>query len=119
MLWRVGSSFLGPFKPDFMAVTMSSPDLYGPFWIATTLIFVTAGGCSSQASWGVGSKGPPPPPLMMCNSSLHGGDTNDHIMVAGIDHRLRMCCHNKDPERWLWHHITILLHGHCMHGGTG
>ena len=43
VLWRVGSSFLGPFKPDFMAVTMSSPDLYGPFWVATTLIFVTAG----------------------------------------------------------------------------
>jgi len=42
VLWRVGSSFLGPFKPDFMAVTMSSPDLYGPFWVATTLIFVTA-----------------------------------------------------------------------------
>jgi hypothetical protein len=42
VLWRVGSSFLGPFKPDFMAVTMTSPDLYGPFWVATTLIFVTA-----------------------------------------------------------------------------
>ncbi|KAF8065746.1 yipf1 [Scenedesmus sp. PABB004] len=42
VVWRVGSSFLGPFKPDFMAVTLSSPDLYGPFWVATTLIFVTA-----------------------------------------------------------------------------
>jgi hypothetical protein len=38
----VGSSFLGPFKPDFMEVTMTSPDLYGPFWVATTLVFVTA-----------------------------------------------------------------------------
>ncbi|KAI8476789.1 MAG: hypothetical protein J3K34DRAFT_516364 [Monoraphidium minutum] len=42
VVWRVGSSFLGPFKPDFMAVTMASPDLYGPFWVATTLVFVTA-----------------------------------------------------------------------------
>ncbi|GBF89718.1 hypothetical protein Rsub_02888 [Raphidocelis subcapitata] len=42
VVWRVGSSFLGPFKPDFMEVTMTSPDLYGPFWVATTLIFVTA-----------------------------------------------------------------------------
>lgn len=44
VLWRVGSSFIGPLKPDFMEVTMTSPDLYGPFWVATTLIFVTAGG---------------------------------------------------------------------------
>jgi len=44
-VWRVGSSFLGPLKPDFMSVTMTSPDLYGPFWVATTLIFVTAGAC--------------------------------------------------------------------------
>lgn len=43
VVWRVGSSFLGPLKPDFMSVTMTSPDLYGPFWVATTLIFVTAG----------------------------------------------------------------------------
>eukprot|EP00878_Enallax_costatus_P014212 GHUV01014866.1.p1 GENE.GHUV01014866.1~~GHUV01014866.1.p1 ORF type:complete len:289 (+),score=77.15 GHUV01014866.1:98-868(+) len=42
VLWRVGSSFIGPLKPDFMAVTMTSPDLYGPFWVATTLIFVIA-----------------------------------------------------------------------------
>lgn len=39
----MGSSFIGPLKPDFMEVTMTSPDLYGPFWVATTLIFVTAG----------------------------------------------------------------------------
>lgn len=43
VLWRVGSSFIGLLKPDFMSVTMTSPDLYGPFWIATTLIFVIAG----------------------------------------------------------------------------
>jgi hypothetical protein len=34
-----------------MAVTMSSPDLYGPFWVATTLIFVTAGeGLTTRAT---------------------------------------------------------------------
>jgi hypothetical protein len=42
VVWRVGSSFLGPFRPDFMEATMARPDLYGPFWIATTLVFVTA-----------------------------------------------------------------------------
>lgn len=42
-MWRVGSSFVGPLRPDFMEVTMSSPDLYGPFWVVTTLVFVTAG----------------------------------------------------------------------------
>jgi hypothetical protein len=55
VVWRVGSSFLGPFRPDFMAVTLSSPDLYGPFWVATTLIFVTAGvdGCVEGVRLGV------------------------------------------------------------------
>jgi hypothetical protein len=56
VVWRVGSSFLGPLKPDFMAVTMSSPDLYGPFWVATTLIFVTAGawfGSHNGCEWQV------------------------------------------------------------------
>jgi hypothetical protein len=42
VVWRVTSSFLGPLKPDFMATTLESPDLYGPFWVATTLVFVTA-----------------------------------------------------------------------------
>jgi hypothetical protein len=40
--WRVSSSLIGPFKPDFMEVTWNRPDLYGPFWVATTLIFVIA-----------------------------------------------------------------------------
>jgi hypothetical protein len=34
---------LGIAVAALMGVTMSSPDLYGPFWVATTLIFVTAG----------------------------------------------------------------------------
>ncbi|MEW5313450.1 MAG: hypothetical protein WDW38_005016 [Sanguina aurantia] len=41
-VWRATSSLFGPFRPTFMADTMARPDLYGPFWIATTLIFVTA-----------------------------------------------------------------------------
>lgn len=57
VLWRVGSSFLGPFKPDFMEVTMTSPDLYGPFWVATTLIFVTAvaGNYAEYIAWNRGA----------------------------------------------------------------
>lgn len=51
VVWRVGSSFLGPLKPDFMSVTMTSPDLYGPFWVATTLIFVTAGRSVLLLGW--------------------------------------------------------------------
>jgi hypothetical protein len=58
-VWRVGSSFLGPFKPDFMEVTMTSPDLYGPFWVATTLIFVTAvaGNYAEFIAWNRGAGG--------------------------------------------------------------
>lgn len=42
VLDRVAHSFLGPFRPSFMAATADSPDLYGPFWVATTLVLVTA-----------------------------------------------------------------------------
>jgi hypothetical protein len=42
VLNRVAHSFLGPFRPSFMAATADSPDLYGPFWVATTLVLVTA-----------------------------------------------------------------------------
>jgi len=32
-------------KPEFLEVTKDKPDLYGPFWIFTTLIFLlTAAG---------------------------------------------------------------------------
>jgi len=59
VVWRVGSSFLGPFKPDFMEVTLTSPDLYGPFWVATTLVFVTAvaGNYAEFIAWNRESKG--------------------------------------------------------------
>jgi hypothetical protein len=59
VVWRVGSSFLGPFKPDFMDVTMTSPDLYGPFWVATTLVFVTAvaGNYAEFIAWNRGAAG--------------------------------------------------------------
>ncbi|MEW5299118.1 MAG: hypothetical protein WDW36_002164 [Sanguina aurantia] len=60
-VWRATSSLFGPFRPTFMADTMARPDLYGPFWIATTLVFVTAVAgnfasyiappSSSQAQW--------------------------------------------------------------------
>jgi hypothetical protein len=42
VLDRVAHSFLGPFRPSFMAATADTPDLYGPFWVATTLVLVTA-----------------------------------------------------------------------------
>jgi protein YIPF1/2 len=42
VLDRVAHSFLGPFRPSFMAATADAPDLYGPFWVATTLVLVTA-----------------------------------------------------------------------------
>mmetsp|Transcript_26602 Transcript_26602/g.48846 ORF Transcript_26602/g.48846 Transcript_26602/m.48846 type:complete len:269 (+) Transcript_26602:131-937(+) len=42
VLWRVGNSMIGCIRPTFMEVTLSSPDLYGPFWAATTLIFLTS-----------------------------------------------------------------------------
>lgn len=31
-----------PFNPKFYDISQKSPDLYGPFWIYTTLIFVIA-----------------------------------------------------------------------------
>lgn len=33
---------LVPFNPKFYDIAESTPDLYGPFWIYTTLIFVIA-----------------------------------------------------------------------------
>jgi hypothetical protein len=33
---------LVPFNPKFYEISQSSPDLYGPFWIYTTLIFIIA-----------------------------------------------------------------------------
>ncbi|GFR42590.1 hypothetical protein Agub_g3517 [Astrephomene gubernaculifera] len=53
VLWRVGNSLIGVFRPNFMEVTMKNPDLYGPFWAATTLIFITAvaGNFASYIEW--------------------------------------------------------------------
>ena len=35
-------SILSPMQPRFAELTVQRPDLYGPFWIATTLVFVSA-----------------------------------------------------------------------------
>ncbi|GFH10679.1 Yip1 domain-containing protein, partial [Haematococcus lacustris] len=65
VLWRVGNSFIGAFRANFMQVTQEAPDLYGPFWIATTLIFVTAvaGNYANYIEF-KRSMVSPPPPLM-------------------------------------------------------
>jgi len=41
VLSRLADAMKGPFKPNFVESTQDNPDLYGPFWIATTLIFLT------------------------------------------------------------------------------
>eukprot|EP01087_Luapelamoeba_hula_P017357 TRINITY_DN5461_c0_g2_i1.p1 TRINITY_DN5461_c0_g2~~TRINITY_DN5461_c0_g2_i1.p1 ORF type:complete len:322 (-),score=58.58 TRINITY_DN5461_c0_g2_i1:187-1152(-) len=41
-----------PFSPHFFSSVETNPDLYGPFWIATTLIFVMAA-TSNFAKWWV------------------------------------------------------------------
>ena len=40
---RIKSSFI-PIKNDFIKIAEEKPDLYGPFWIYTTLIYVIAAG---------------------------------------------------------------------------
>ncbi len=40
---RLKSSFI-PIRNDFMEIAVKNPDLYGPFWIYTTLIYVIAAG---------------------------------------------------------------------------
>jgi len=42
VLRRMLDSLKGPFMPNFLDKTRSNPDLYGPFWVATTVIFITA-----------------------------------------------------------------------------
>ncbi|KAG2497391.1 hypothetical protein HYH03_004547 [Edaphochlamys debaryana] len=68
VLWRVTNSMIGVFRPNFMEVTMKNPDLYGPFWTATTLIFIVAvaNNFVSYIDWrkNRGSDSPPPPPSL-------------------------------------------------------
>lgn len=60
--WRVGNSLIGPFHANFMEKTWEQPDLYGPFWVATTLIFVTAvaGNFANYIEWKKESTDSPP-----------------------------------------------------------
>eukprot|EP01023_Acetabularia_acetabulum_P040497 TRINITY_DN3926_c0_g1_i1.p1 TRINITY_DN3926_c0_g1~~TRINITY_DN3926_c0_g1_i1.p1 ORF type:complete len:304 (-),score=59.58 TRINITY_DN3926_c0_g1_i1:182-1093(-) len=54
VLYRALHSLYGPLKPDFYESTKENPDLYGPFWITTTVIFVTA--VASSISWALQDK---------------------------------------------------------------
>lgn len=73
VLSRMRDSIVCIFRPDFLQRVGSSPDLYGPFWIATTLVFLSAvaGNVAAWASWrrihgggsgGGSSKTPSPSP---------------------------------------------------------
>lgn len=72
VLNRMKDSVVCIFKPDFLERVGDSPDLYGPFWIATTLVFLSAvaGNIAAWASWkrkhggggGGGGGGTPPSP---------------------------------------------------------
>jgi hypothetical protein len=61
VFWRMTNSILGFFKADFMETTAQSPDLYGPFWIATTLVFITAvsGNYANYIAWSSNATGLP------------------------------------------------------------
>ena len=39
MLWRLGASFT-PHRPKLSEEVEKGPELYGPFWMAVTLIFL-------------------------------------------------------------------------------
>jgi len=49
VVWR-GLNALWPFKTSFVAQAKSNPDLFGPFWIGTSLIFMMAA-CSNFAQY--------------------------------------------------------------------
>lgn len=53
VLWRLFHAVLLFFKGDFLEYVGGNPDLYGPFWVASTLIFVTAatGNYASYIDW--------------------------------------------------------------------
>jgi hypothetical protein len=68
VLRRMRDSVACILRPDFLERVGDSPDLYGPFWIATTLVFLSAvaGNVAAWASWkrkhGGGGGGIPPSP---------------------------------------------------------
>ena len=70
VLGRMKDSVACILRPDFLERVGDSPDLYGPFWIATTLVFLSAvaGNIAAWASWkrkhggGGGGGGTPPSP---------------------------------------------------------
>lgn len=37
---RIKSAIIPPFREDFLESIQPNPDMYGPFWIQTTLIFL-------------------------------------------------------------------------------
>ena len=41
VVFRVLNSLV-PFNPNLIEISQNNPDVYGPFWIYTTLIFVLA-----------------------------------------------------------------------------
>jgi len=48
VMWRCARS-MWPFKVDFINFVSTNPDFYGPFWIATTLIFMMAASANFAA----------------------------------------------------------------------
>jgi len=59
---RIRASTVGFTKSDFLTSIRDSPDLYGPFWIASTLVFLVSavGNFATWMSWrSVGASGAP------------------------------------------------------------
>ncbi|GLC34136.1 hypothetical protein PLESTB_000841300 [Pleodorina starrii] len=90
VLWRVGNSLIGVFRPNFMEVTMKNPDLYGPFWTATTLIFITAvvGNFVDYMHWRKetrSSPSPSPSPSPLASSPPPSGVVPGRHLLAAAD----------------------------------
>eukprot|EP00884_Botryococcus_braunii_P014287 jgi/Botrbrau1/2285/Bobra.101_2s0108.1 len=60
---RMKDSLIGVVKHDFLEKVTDNADLYGPFWIATTLVFLSAvfGNLSNYISWRRHHSGDPSP----------------------------------------------------------
>ncbi|KXZ51949.1 hypothetical protein GPECTOR_11g73 [Gonium pectorale] len=112
VLWRVSNSFIGVFRPNFMEVTMKNPDLYGPFWAATTLIFITAvaGNFASYIEWRKSAVTPSPPPSGTPSSSPppplvapDGGSSSPPLSdaLSGVG-RLLLAAANNDLAQKQW-----------------